>query len=44
VVDGSRFAGVLTPAGLHGALRRSVDADERGVPRDQVDVDSVSDA
>ncbi|MGW1978307.1 ABC transporter ATP-binding protein [Streptomyces sp. NPDC001889] len=44
VVDGARFAGVLTPAKLHEALRRSVDADERGIPRDEVDFDSVSDA
>ncbi|GGZ61124.1 ABC transporter ATP-binding protein [Streptomyces inusitatus] len=43
VVDGSRFAGVLTPAKLHEALRRSVDADERGVSRDEVEFDSVSD-
>ncbi|MER5770390.1 betaine/proline/choline family ABC transporter ATP-binding protein [Streptomyces sp. NPDC001985] len=44
VVDGARFAGVLTPAKLHEAMRRSVDADERGIPRDEVDFDSVSDA
>ncbi|MEV1050224.1 betaine/proline/choline family ABC transporter ATP-binding protein [Streptomyces sp. NPDC049887] len=44
VVDGSRFVGVLTPAKLHEALRRSVDAEARGVARDQVDFDSVADA
>ncbi|MEO3974787.1 betaine/proline/choline family ABC transporter ATP-binding protein [Streptomyces sp. CAU 1734] len=44
VVDGAHFAGVLTPAKLHEALRRSVDADERGIARDEVDFDSVSDA
>ncbi|MGW6455415.1 betaine/proline/choline family ABC transporter ATP-binding protein [Streptomyces sp. NPDC055078] len=44
VVDGARFVGVLTPAKLHEALRRSVDADERGIPRDEVEFDSVSDA
>ncbi|MFJ9800315.1 ABC transporter ATP-binding protein [Streptomyces wuyuanensis] len=44
VVDGARFAGVLTPAKLHEALRRSVDAEARGVARDQVDFDSVADA
>ncbi|MFJ9560963.1 ATP-binding cassette domain-containing protein [Streptomyces fuscichromogenes] len=44
VLDGSRFLGVLTPAGLHEALRRSVDADARGVPRGQVPFDSVSGA
>ncbi|MDI9885481.1 betaine/proline/choline family ABC transporter ATP-binding protein [Streptomyces sp. HNM0645] len=44
VVDGTRFVGVLTPAKLHEALRRSVDAEARGVARDQVDFDSVADA
>ncbi|MEU9736727.1 betaine/proline/choline family ABC transporter ATP-binding protein [Streptomyces sp. NPDC048002] len=44
VLDGARFLGVLTPAKLHEALRRSVDADARGVPRDRVRFDSVHDA
>ncbi|SDJ44148.1 ABC transporter ATP-binding protein [Streptomyces indicus] len=44
VLDGARFLGVLTPAKLHEALRRSVDADALGVSRDQVEFDSVSDA
>jgi osmoprotectant transport system ATP-binding protein len=44
VLDGTRFLGVLTPAKLHEALRRSVDADALGVPRGQVDFDSVADA
>jgi len=44
VVDEARFMGVLTPAKLHEALRRSVDADALGVPRDQVSFDSVADA
>ncbi|MFD7374439.1 ABC transporter ATP-binding protein [Streptomyces mirabilis] len=44
VLDGARFLGVLTPAKLHGALRRSVDADARGVRRRQVSIDSISDA
>ncbi|MFF1483238.1 ATP-binding cassette domain-containing protein [Streptomyces sp. NPDC058319] len=44
VLDGARFLGVLTPAKLHEALRRSVDADARGVPRGQVGFDSVADA
>ncbi|MCP3822630.1 betaine/proline/choline family ABC transporter ATP-binding protein [Streptomyces sp. A3M-1-3] len=44
VVDGSRFLGVLTPAKLHEALRRSVDAEAQGVRRDQVEFDSVADA
>ncbi|GAA0597977.1 betaine/proline/choline family ABC transporter ATP-binding protein [Streptomyces crystallinus] len=44
VLDGSHFAGVLTPAKLHEALRRSVDADAQGVGRDEVDFDSVADA
>ncbi|MFE4669860.1 ABC transporter ATP-binding protein [Streptomyces sp. NPDC056716] len=44
VLDGSRFLGVLTPAKLHEALRRSVDADAQGVAREQVAFDSVADA
>ena len=44
VLDGAHFLGVLTPAKLHEALRRSVDADAQGVGRDEVDFDSVSDA
>ncbi|MGA4847321.1 betaine/proline/choline family ABC transporter ATP-binding protein [Streptomyces sp. G5(2025)] len=44
VLDGARFLGVLTPAKLHEALRRSVDADAQGVSRDEVEFDSVSDA
>ncbi|MFI6878905.1 betaine/proline/choline family ABC transporter ATP-binding protein [Streptomyces sp. NPDC050400] len=44
VLDGSRFLGVLTPAKLHEALRRSVDADAQGVGRDEVEFDSVADA
>ncbi|MEU7581109.1 betaine/proline/choline family ABC transporter ATP-binding protein [Streptomyces sp. NPDC041068] len=44
VLDGARFLGVLTPAKLHEALRRSVDADALGVTRDQVEFDSVADA
>ncbi|MER7684641.1 betaine/proline/choline family ABC transporter ATP-binding protein [Streptomyces sp. NPDC097610] len=44
VLDGARFLGVLTPAKLHEALRRSVDADARGVRRRQVSFDSISDA
>ncbi|MET9361257.1 betaine/proline/choline family ABC transporter ATP-binding protein [Streptomyces sp. NPDC006632] len=43
VVDGARFLGVLTPAKLHEALRRSVDADALGVERTEVDFDSVAD-
>ncbi|MEU6591550.1 betaine/proline/choline family ABC transporter ATP-binding protein [Streptomyces sp. NPDC046881] len=44
VLEGARFRGVLTPAKLHEALRRSVDADARGVPRGQVRFASVADA
>ncbi|TGZ04488.1 ABC transporter ATP-binding protein, partial [Streptomyces rhizosphaericola] len=44
VLDGDRFLGVLTPAKLHEALRRSVDADAQGVGREEVDFDSVADA
>ncbi|MBW1598938.1 ABC transporter ATP-binding protein [Streptomyces sp. JJ38] len=44
VLDGDRFAGVLTPARLHEALRRSVAADSpenADVPRDAVTLDGV---
>ncbi|MGQ4487735.1 betaine/proline/choline family ABC transporter ATP-binding protein [Streptomyces sp. SAS_281] len=37
-----RFLGVLTPARLHEALRRSVGADGRAVPRAEVEVESVT--
>ncbi|MCS0639036.1 betaine/proline/choline family ABC transporter ATP-binding protein [Streptomyces sp. LP05-1] len=37
-----RFLGVLTPARLHEALRRSVDADARALPRTEVDIQTVS--
>lgn len=37
-----RFLGVLTPARLHEALRRSIDADAQAVPRTEVEVESVS--
>ncbi|MBT2397365.1 ABC transporter ATP-binding protein [Streptomyces sp. ISL-100] len=37
-----RFLGVLTPARLHEALRRSIDADAQAVPRTAVEVESVS--
>ncbi|PZT72532.1 MULTISPECIES: ABC transporter ATP-binding protein [unclassified Streptomyces] len=40
--DGGRFLGVLTPARLHEALRRSVGADGRSVPRAQVSVESAT--
>ncbi|MFJ2743505.1 ABC transporter ATP-binding protein [Streptomyces sp. NPDC087440] len=36
-----RFLGVLTPARLHEALRRSIDADGRRVSRTEVDVETV---
>ncbi|MFG2723275.1 ABC transporter ATP-binding protein [Streptomyces sp. NPDC048416] len=36
-----RFLGVLTPARLHEALRRSIDADAHAVPRTEVRVESV---
>ncbi|WP_432105177.1 ABC transporter ATP-binding protein [Streptomyces sp. bgisy091] len=37
-----RFLGVLTPARLHEALRRSIDADAQDVPRARVAVESVA--
>lgn len=44
MLEGARFLGVLTPAKLREALRRSVDADALVVSRDQVRFDSVADA
>ncbi|NBM17950.1 ABC transporter ATP-binding protein [Streptomyces sp. GC420] len=41
VLDGARFLGVLTPTRLHEALRRSVDADARGVSRRSAAFDPV---
>ena len=37
-----RFRGVLTPARLHEALRRSIDADARAVPRAAVSLETVA--
>ncbi|WP_327392663.1 MULTISPECIES: betaine/proline/choline family ABC transporter ATP-binding protein [unclassified Streptomyces] len=39
--EGDRFVGVLTPARLHEALRRSVDADEREVARGDVELETI---
>ncbi|MDF4254197.1 MULTISPECIES: betaine/proline/choline family ABC transporter ATP-binding protein [unclassified Streptomyces] len=36
-----RFVGVLTPAKLHEALRRSVDADARAVARQEVELETI---
>ncbi|MFJ4922274.1 ABC transporter ATP-binding protein [Streptomyces sp. NPDC088725] len=37
-----RFLGVLTPARLHEALRRSIDADAHAIPRTAVELESIS--
>ncbi|WP_327681698.1 ABC transporter ATP-binding protein [Streptomyces sp. NBC_00467] len=37
-----RFLGVLTPARLHEALRRSIDADAQAIPRTEVDLESIA--
>ncbi|MFI6288682.1 ABC transporter ATP-binding protein [Streptomyces sp. NPDC051018] len=39
-----RFLGVLTPARLHEALRRSIDADAQDIPRTEVDLESIASA
>ena len=44
VLDGDRYLGVLTPATLHEALRRSVESDLQGVPPDDVDLETVPSA
>ncbi|MCZ4118707.1 betaine/proline/choline family ABC transporter ATP-binding protein [Streptomyces sp. H39-S7] len=41
VVDGDHFLGVLTPARLHEALRRSIDADAHGADRADVTIESI---
>ncbi len=41
VRDGERHLGVLTPAGLHGGLRRSTAADAANLPRGEVSLDTV---
>ncbi|OPC82295.1 ABC transporter ATP-binding protein [Embleya scabrispora] len=41
VVDGDRFVGVLTPARLHEALRRSIGAEERDIPPAEVVLDTI---
>ena len=41
VLDGERFLGVLTPARLHEALRRSIDADAANIPRGEISLDTV---
>ncbi|MGP3984651.1 ABC transporter ATP-binding protein [Streptomyces sp. KR80] len=44
VLEGDRFLGVLTPARLHEALRRSIDADAQEIAREDVDLDTVAGA
>ncbi|MES4902659.1 MULTISPECIES: betaine/proline/choline family ABC transporter ATP-binding protein [unclassified Streptomyces] len=44
VLDDDRFLGVLTPARLHEALRRSIDADAGGIARAEVELQTVADA
>jgi osmoprotectant transport system ATP-binding protein len=41
VLDGDRYLGVLTPATLHEALRRSVESDLRGVDPEEVELEQV---
>jgi len=41
VLDGDRYLGVLTPATLHEALRRSVESDLQGVDPGLVDLERV---
>ncbi|MEO7982157.1 MAG: ATP-binding cassette domain-containing protein [Sporichthyaceae bacterium] len=41
VLDGDRYVGVLTPATLHEALRRSVESDLRGVDPEAVELETV---
>ena len=41
VLDGDRYVGVLTPATLHEALRRSVEADLTGIDPDAIELETV---
>jgi osmoprotectant transport system ATP-binding protein len=41
VLDGDHYLGVLTPASLHAALRRSVDAETEGARIEDVVLDSA---
>jgi osmoprotectant transport system ATP-binding protein len=41
VIDGERFLGVLTPATLHAALRRSISAEAEGVAPAEVSFSST---
>ena len=41
VLNGDKFCGVLTPATLHGALRRSVEADDRGVEHASIELEAA---
>ncbi|MBH5335710.1 betaine/proline/choline family ABC transporter ATP-binding protein [Streptomyces pactum] len=42
VLDDDRFLGVLTPARLHQALRRSIDADARDIARSDVSLETIA--
>jgi osmoprotectant transport system ATP-binding protein len=44
VLDGERYVGVLTPATLHEALRRSVESDLTGLDPEAVEVETVATA
>ncbi len=44
VLDGERLLGVLTPAGLHQALRRSVEADAQDIDPAGVSIETASHA
>ncbi|NUK75063.1 betaine/proline/choline family ABC transporter ATP-binding protein [Streptomyces lunaelactis] len=39
--EAGRFLGVLTPARLHEALRRSIDADAQDIPRTEVALETI---
>ena len=41
VLDGDHYLGVLTPATLHEALRRSVDSDVQGIDPEDVELETV---
>ena len=44
VLDGDRLVGVLTPTGLHQALRRSVEADAHDLDPSEVSIETAAHA
>ncbi len=41
VLDGDHYLGVLTPSSLHGALRRSIEADAEGARAEDIELETA---